>query len=151
MACRCGSSATTSARGPRPTRCKSPSFCSNGVCSNGGEPMFSGSFVALITPFRDGQVDEAALRNLVEYQIRNGTDGLVPCGTTGESVTMTEEEQLRVIEIVVETANRRVPIIAGTGTNNTAKTIKLTKDVKRLGADAALVVTAYYNKPTQQA
>lgn len=112
--------------------------------------MFSGCLVAMMTPFRDGQIDEPALRRLVEFHLQNGTDGLVPCGTTGESVTMTEEEQLRVIEIVVETVNKRIPVIAGTGTNSTAKTIKLTKKAQEIGADAALLVTPYYNKPTQQ-
>ncbi|HLG51632.1 MAG TPA: 4-hydroxy-tetrahydrodipicolinate synthase [Chloroflexota bacterium] len=112
--------------------------------------MFSGCLVALITPFRDGQIDEPALRRLVEFHLQNGTDGLVPCGTTGESVAMTEEEQLRVIEIVVETVNHRIPVIAGTGTNSTAKTIKMTKKAREIGADGALLVTPYYNKPTQQ-
>ncbi|MGH2458173.1 MAG: 4-hydroxy-tetrahydrodipicolinate synthase [Chloroflexota bacterium] len=112
--------------------------------------MFSGCLVAMITPFRDGKVDEPGLRRLVEFHLEQGTDGLVPCGTTGESVSMTEEEQLRVIEIVVETVNHRIPVIAGTGTNGTARTIKMTKQAKEIGADAALVVTPYYNKPTQQ-
>lgn len=112
--------------------------------------MFPGCLVAMITPFRDGQVDEAALRNLVQFHLKNGTDGLVPCGTTGESVSMTEEEQLRVIEIVVEEVNGKIPVIAGTGTNGTAKTIKLTKQAQKIGADGALLVTPYYNKPTQQ-
>ena len=112
--------------------------------------MFSGCLVAMITPFRNGEVDEPALRGLVQFHLRNGTDGLVPCGTTGESVTMTEEEQLRVIEVVVDEVNGRIPVIAGTGTNGTAKTIKLTKAAQKLGADGALLVTPYYNKPTQQ-
>src|ERR1051326_8613201 len=104
----------------------------------------------MITPFRDGQVDEPALRSLVRFHLKNGTDGLVPCGTTGESVTMTEEEQLRVIEVVVEEVNGKIPVIAGTGTNSTSKTIKLTKHAQEIGADGALLVTPYYNKPTQQ-
>jgi 4-hydroxy-tetrahydrodipicolinate synthase len=112
--------------------------------------VFSGCLVAMITPFRNGEVDEPALRGLVQFHLRNGTDGLVPCGTTGESVTMTEEEQLRVIEVVVEEVNGRIPVIAGTGTNGTAKTIKLTRAAQKLGADGALLVTPYYNKPTQQ-
>lgn len=111
--------------------------------------MLSGCLVAMITPFRDGEVDEPSLRKLVRFHLENGTDGLVPCGTTGESVTMTEEEQLRVIEIVVEEVHHRLPVIAGTGTNGTAKTIKLTKAAQKLGADGALLVTPYYNKPTQ--
>jgi 4-hydroxy-tetrahydrodipicolinate synthase len=112
--------------------------------------MFSGCLVAMITPFRNGEIDEPALRRLVQFHLDNGTDGLVPCGTTGESVSMTEEEQLRVIQIVVETVNHRIPVIAGTGTNSTAKTVKMTKEAEKRGADAALLVTPYYNKPTQQ-
>ena len=112
--------------------------------------MFSGCLVAMITPFRDGEVDEAALRGLVQFHLKNGTDGLVPCGTTGESVTMSEEEQLRVVEIVIDEVKGRIPVVVGTGTNSTSKTIKLTKAVQKLGADGALVVTPYYNKPTQQ-
>jgi 4-hydroxy-tetrahydrodipicolinate synthase len=104
----------------------------------------------MITPFRDGRVDEAGVRNLVRFHLKSGTDGLVPCGTTGEAVTMTEEEQLRVIEIVVDEVNHKIPVVAGTGTNNTAKTIKMTKAAKEIGADGALLVTPYYNKPTQQ-
>jgi 4-hydroxy-tetrahydrodipicolinate synthase len=111
---------------------------------------FSGSYVAMITPFKDGRVDEFKLRELVEFQIAGGTNGLVPCGTTGEAATMTEDEQFRVIEVVIQQAKGRVPIIAGTGTNDTAKTIKFTKHAKELGADAALVVSPYYNKPTPE-
>ena len=110
---------------------------------------FSGSLVALITPHRDGKVDEAALRNLVEYHVANGTNGLVPCGTTGESVTLDEVEHERVIRIVIETAAGRVPVVAGAGTNNTAKSIKLAKEARHAGADGILVVTPYYNRPTQ--
>ena len=112
--------------------------------------MYAGSFVALITPFRDGKVDEAKLRELVEWQMANGTDGIVPVGTTGEAVTLSDEEYVRVVQVVVETAARRVPIIAGTGTNDTAKVIKHNRQVKEAGADAVLVVTPYYNKPTQE-
>lgn len=112
--------------------------------------MLSGCLVAMITPFRDGEIDESALRELVRFHLRNGTDGLVPCGTTGESVTMTEDEQLRVIQIVVEEVNRKIPVVAGTGTNSTAKTIKMTQAARKLGADGALLVTPYYNKPTQE-
>jgi 4-hydroxy-tetrahydrodipicolinate synthase len=104
----------------------------------------------MITPFRNGEVDEAALRGLVRFHLANGTDGLVPTGTTGEAVTMSEEEQLRVIEIVVEEVGGRIPVIAGTGTNSTDKTIKLTKAAAKRGVDGVLVVTPYYNKPTQQ-
>jgi len=112
--------------------------------------MFAGSLVALITPFKDGKVDEPKLRELVEFQIANGTDGLVPVGTTGEAVTLSEEEYVRVIRIVVETAAGRVPVIAGTGTNDTAKVIQHNRQAKEAGADAVLVVTPYYNKPTQE-
>ena len=110
-----------------------------------------GAFTALITPFdADGQLDEPALRALVRRQIEGGIHGLVPCGTTGESATMSEAERLRVIQIVVEEAAGRVPIIAGTGTNDTTKTIAFTRQVAALGGvDAALVVVPYYNKPNQ--
>ncbi|MBI2941260.1 MAG: 4-hydroxy-tetrahydrodipicolinate synthase [Chloroflexi bacterium] len=106
--------------------------------------------VALITPFRDGQVDEGKLRELVQYHLAGGTNGLVPCGTTGEAVTLSDEEQDRVIRVVVETVAGRIPVIAGTGTNSTAKTIKYTRAAKQAGADAALIVTPYYNKPTPE-
>ncbi len=112
--------------------------------------MYSGSFVAMITPFKDGKVDEQKVADLVEFQLRNGTNGLVPCGTTGEAVTLSDEEHLRVVQISIETARGRVPIVAGAGTNSTEKTIKMTKAVAELGADAALVVTPYYNKPTPE-
>ena len=112
--------------------------------------MYSGSFVAMITPFKDGKVDEQGVADLVEFQLRNGTNGLVPCGTTGEAVTLSDEEHLRVVEITIETARGRVPVVAGTGTNSTEKTIKTTKAVAKIGADAALVVTPYYNKPTPE-
>ncbi|MFL5762098.1 MAG: 4-hydroxy-tetrahydrodipicolinate synthase [Thermomicrobiales bacterium] len=110
---------------------------------------FDGSLTALITPFRHDVIDEPALRRLVDFQIENGTRGLVPCGTTGESATLTEAEQDRVIEIVIDQAAGRIPVIAGTGTNNTAVTIARTRRAHRSGADAALVVVPYYNKPTQ--
>jgi 4-hydroxy-tetrahydrodipicolinate synthase len=112
--------------------------------------MFAGSLVALITPFKDGVVDVAKLAALVEFQIKNGTAGLVPCGTTGESVTMEEEEDQLVIRTVIEVAAGRVPVIAGTGSNDTASAVEYTKAAQRLGADGALVVTPYYNKPTQE-
>jgi 4-hydroxy-tetrahydrodipicolinate synthase len=104
----------------------------------------------MITPFKDGKVDEQGVADLVEFQLRNGTNGLVPCGTTGEAVTLSDEEHLRVVQITIETARGRVPIVAGTGTNSTEKTIKTTKAVAKIGADAALVVTPYYNKPTPE-
>jgi 4-hydroxy-tetrahydrodipicolinate synthase len=111
---------------------------------------FQGSIVALVTPFRNGRVDEAKLRELVEFQVKNGTDGLVPCGTTGESPTLSHDEHKRVVEIVVEAAAGRVPVIAGTGSNSTAEAVDLTRHAERAGASAALVVNPYYNKPTQE-
>jgi 4-hydroxy-tetrahydrodipicolinate synthase len=111
--------------------------------------MFRGSFVALITPFRNGKVDDKAFQDLVEWQIAEGTNGLVPCGTTGESPTLSHPEHMRVVELCVEAAAGRVPVIAGTGSNSTAEAIELTQHAKKAGADAALVVTPYYNKPTQ--
>jgi 4-hydroxy-tetrahydrodipicolinate synthase len=111
--------------------------------------MFKGVITALVTPLRDDRVDEEALRSLVEEQIAAGIDGLVPVGTTGESPTLTIDEHLRVIEVVVQAAKQRVPVIAGTGANSTKEAIELTVEAKRLGADATLQVTPYYNKPTQ--
>lgn len=111
--------------------------------------MFRGSIVALITPFRDGVFDESAFRALVDWQIAEGTDGLVPCGTTGESPTLTHAEHKRVVETCIDAAGGRVPVIAGTGSNSTAEAIELTRHAKQAGAQAALVVTPYYNKPTQ--
>ena len=111
--------------------------------------MFKGSFTALITPFRGGKVDEAAYRELVARQIAAGTHGLVPCGTTGESPTLSHEEHMRVTEICIEVAAGKVPVIAGTGSNSTEEAIMLQRHAKKAGADAGLVVTPYYNKPTQ--
>ncbi len=112
--------------------------------------MFRGAFTALVTPFRDGRVDEPRLRELVERQIAAGIDGLVPCGTTGESPTLSHEEHDRVIEVVVEQTRRRVPVLAGTGSNSTEEAIRLTKHAREVGADGALMVAPYYNKPTQE-
>ena len=112
--------------------------------------MFSGAFTALITPFRNGEVDVEALENLVEMQIQNGIHGLVPCGTTGESPTLSETEDRLVIETVVRTADGRVPVIAGTGSNNTESAIKYTKMAEDAGANGSLQVAPYYNKPTQE-
>ena len=113
--------------------------------------MFEGSFVALVTPFKDDEsLDEAKLKELIEFQIDGGTHGIVPCGTTGESPSLSEEEHDRVIEITVDTVNGRVPIIAGTGSNSTMRTLRATEHAKAAGADAALIVTPYYNKPNQQ-
>ena len=109
-----------------------------------------GSIVALVTPFRNGKVDEAKLQELVEFHVTHGTDGIVPCGTTGESPTLSHDEHRRVVETVVETARKRVLVLAGSGSNSTAETIELTKHAERAGADAALVVNPYYNKPTQE-
>lgn len=112
--------------------------------------MFKGSITALITPFKNGSVDEEALRRIVEWQISEGTHGLVPVGTTGESPTLNYEEHKRVVEITVASAKGRVPVIAGTGSNSTAEAIELTEHAKHAGATAALIVTPYYNKPTQE-
>ncbi len=114
-------------------------------------PLFKGSYVALITPMRpDGTVDEAAFGAFVDWQIQQGTHGIIPVGTTGESPTLSHDEHRRVVEIAVEVAAGRVPVIAGAGSNSTAEAIELTRHAKDAGADAALVVTPYYNKPTQQ-
>ena len=113
-------------------------------------PMFRGSATALITPFKDGGVDEKGFQDLVNWQIEQGTDVLVPCGTTGESPTLTHEEDMRVAALCVEAAAGRVPVIAGTGSNNTEEAISLSRAAKEAGADAVLVVTPYYNKPTQE-
>jgi 4-hydroxy-tetrahydrodipicolinate synthase len=109
-----------------------------------------GSIPALITPMKDGKVDEAAFRRLVNWQIEQGSHGLVPCGTTGESPTLSHDEHMRVVEICVEEARGRVPVIAGAGSNATAEAISLTKHAKAVGADAVLSVTGYYNKPSQE-
>ena len=111
--------------------------------------MFKGSFVALITPFKDGKVDETAFRSFIEWQIKEGSDGLVPCGTTGESPTLSHEEHQKVTEICIEVTDGRIPVIAGAGSNSTEEAISLAQHAKTAGADAVLVVTPYYNKPTQ--
>lgn len=112
--------------------------------------MFKGSMVALVTPFRGGKVDEKALKGLVEFHIKNGTSALVPCGTTGESATLSYPEHDKVIELTVEYASGRIPVIAGTGSNSTDEAIALTKHAKKAGAAASLQVNPYYNRPTQQ-
>lgn len=109
-----------------------------------------GSIVAIVTPFRDGRIDEAALSALIEEHITAGTSGIVPCGTTGESATLTHEEHKRVIELTVKVAGGRIPVIAGSGSNSTEEAINLTLHAKTAGADAALLITPYYNKPTQE-
>jgi 4-hydroxy-tetrahydrodipicolinate synthase len=110
---------------------------------------FQGSIVALVTPFRHGKVDEAKLGELVGFHVQHGTNGIVACGTTGESPTLSHDEQARVVEVAIQAASGRVPVIAGTGTNSTAETVALTRHAERAGAQAALVVNPYYNKPTQ--
>ncbi|WP_439633745.1 4-hydroxy-tetrahydrodipicolinate synthase [Glycocaulis sp.] len=112
--------------------------------------MFRGSFTALITPFSSGQVDTAALKRVVEHQIKAGTHGLVPVGTTGECVTLSDDEHRHVVETVIATAAGRVPVIAGAGSNNTARAIELARFAKSAGADAVLVAAPYYNKPSQE-
>ena len=112
--------------------------------------MFEGSFVAIVTPFNDdGSLDDDKLKELIEFQIENGTHGIVPCGTTGESPTLTHDEHDHVVELTVETADGRVQVIAGAGSNSTAEALRLTQHAKAVGADGALVITPYYNKPTQ--
>lgn len=112
--------------------------------------MFKGSIVALVTPFNDGRVDEKKLKDLVDFQIKNGTSGIVPCGTTGESATLSFQEHERVIEVTIEQCRKRVPVIAGTGSNSTEEAVTLTKQAARAGADASLQVSPYYNRPTQK-
>jgi len=112
--------------------------------------MLKGSLPALVTPFKDGQLDLDTLKKLVEWHIEQGSNGLVPVGTTGESPTLTHEEHDLVVETVVQAAAGRIPVVAGAGSNNTAETVRLVKAAKAAGADAALVVTPYYNKPTQR-
>lgn len=112
--------------------------------------MFKGSYVALVTPFKDGKIDEKAFRDLIEFHINNGTDGIVPCGCTGEAATLSMAEQKHLIKISVEMSNKRVPVLAGTGSNNTAEAIELTSYAKKAGSDGVLIITPYYNKPTPE-
>jgi 4-hydroxy-tetrahydrodipicolinate synthase len=112
--------------------------------------IFRGAFVAIVTPFIDGQIDEKSLIDLIEFHIANGTHGIVPCGTTGESATMSHDEHHRVVELTVKTVNGRVPVLAGSGSNSTAEAIDLTRHAKQAGADGALMVSPYYNKPSQE-
>jgi len=111
--------------------------------------MFSGALTAIVTPFRDGAVDERALRELIEWQIASSIDGIVPCGSTGESATLSHAEHERVIKIAIEQVRKRVPVVAGTGSNSTAEAIRLTASAREMGADGALLISPYYNKPTQ--
>lgn len=112
--------------------------------------MFTGSLVAIVTPFKNGKLDERALGDLIEWQIASGTHGIVPCGTTGESATLTHAEHDRVVAFTVEVVRRRVPVVAGTGSNSTEEAIALTRHAKAAGVDGALLITPYYNKPTQE-
>ncbi len=112
--------------------------------------QFKGAFTALVTPFSNGQLDEEAYRKLIEWQIQSGINGVVPCGTTGESATMSHDEHKRVIRICVDQVKGRVPVLAGAGSNNTAEAVELTRFAKEAGADGALLITPYYNKPTQE-
>jgi 4-hydroxy-tetrahydrodipicolinate synthase len=112
--------------------------------------MFKGAFTALVTPFRDGQLDPETLRKHIDFQIDGGINGVVPCGTTGEASTMSHDEHVEVVRLTVQHVNRRVPVIAGSGSNSTSEAVELTERVKETGADACLMITPYYNKPTQE-
>ncbi|HPP67171.1 MAG TPA: 4-hydroxy-tetrahydrodipicolinate synthase, partial [bacterium] len=111
--------------------------------------MFKGSMIAIVTPFKDGKFDKESYRNLIEFQILNGTDAIVPVGCTGEAATLTHDEHKQVIEFTLEVVNRRIPVIAGTGSNSTAEALQLTVFAEKSGCDGALIITPYYNKPTQ--
>jgi 4-hydroxy-tetrahydrodipicolinate synthase len=110
---------------------------------------FKGAYVAIVTPFIDGKLDEQGLCDLVDFQVTNGTDGIVPCGTTGESATLSHAEHHKVVELTIKTVNGRTPVLAGTGSNSTSETIELTRHAKAAGADGALMITPYYNRPSQ--
>ena len=112
--------------------------------------MFAGSIVALVTPFKDGAVDWESLDGLVEFHIKNGTHGIVPCGTTGESATLSHQEHDDVIKAVIKAVKKRVPVIAGTGSNSTEEAVRLTREAEKSGADGALLISPYYNRPTQE-
>jgi len=112
--------------------------------------MLQGAITAIVTPFKDGKLDEGAYRELIEFQIKGGINGIVPCGTTGESATLSHEEHKRVVEACVDQVKKRVPVVAGSGSNNTAEALELTKHAQTAGADYALLITPYYNKPTQE-
>lgn len=112
--------------------------------------MFSGSLVALITPFKNGRVDENRLAELIEWHMRSGTHGIVPCGTTGESATLSHEEHTQVVKFVVNQVKKRAPVVAGTGSNSTTEAIRLTREAQEVGADGALMISPYYNRPTQE-
>jgi 4-hydroxy-tetrahydrodipicolinate synthase len=112
--------------------------------------MFTGALSAIVTPFRDGAIDEKALRDLIEWQISEGIQGIVPCGSTGESATLSHAEHEQVIKVAIAQTRKRVPVVAGTGSNSTAEAIRLTAAAREMGADAALLISPYYNKPTQE-
>jgi 4-hydroxy-tetrahydrodipicolinate synthase len=112
--------------------------------------MFTGSMVALVTPFKNGQVDWPALEGLVDFHLKSGTDGIVPCGTTGESATLSHQEHDDVVKAVIRAVNKRVPVIAGTGSNSTDEAVRLTREAEKSGADGALMISPYYNRPTQE-
>jgi len=112
--------------------------------------MFSGSMVALVTPFKNGEVDWQSLEGLVEFHLRSGTHGIVPCGTTGESATLSHQEHDDLIKAVIKAVNKKVPVIAGTGSNSTAEAVRLTREAEKSGADGALMISPYYNRPTQE-
>ncbi len=112
--------------------------------------MFKGSMIPIVTPFKEGEIDEKGFQNLIEFHIKSGTDAIVPCGTTGESATLTYKEHEKLIDICLEAVNHRVPVIAGTGSNSTDEAIELTIYAQKAGADGALLITPYYNKPTQE-
>lgn len=112
--------------------------------------MFKGSMVAIVTPFKNGTIDEKAFEELIEFQIKNGTDVIVPCGSTGESATLSHEEHRKLVEFTVRVVNKRVPVIAGAGSNSTEETVQLSKYAKQAGANGVLLITPYYNKPTQE-
>jgi 4-hydroxy-tetrahydrodipicolinate synthase len=112
--------------------------------------MFSGSMVALVTPFKNGQVDWQSLEGLVDFHLQNGTHGIVPCGTTGESATLSHQEHDEVIRTVIKAVNKRIPVVAGTGSNSTEEAVRLTREAEKSGADGALMISPYYNRPTQE-
>ena len=112
--------------------------------------MFRGSFVAIVTPFKNGRIDEKAFRRLIEFHLKHGTDGIVPAGCTGEAATLDHAEQKRLIDMTLEAVNKRVPVIAGTGSNCTEESLDLTKYADRAGCSGALIITPYYNKPTPE-
>ena len=112
--------------------------------------MFSGSMVALVTPFKDGGVDWQSLEGLIDFHLQNGTHGIVPCGTTGESATLSHKEHDEVIRAVIKAVNKKVPVIAGTGSNSTDEAVRLTREAEKSGADGALMISPYYNRPTQE-